>query len=527
MPNQSPVVTGSNHTYNTGQQIAVSSLFSASDPDGSVATYSFYDSTAGAGYFTLDGAHISGTSISVSAANLSRVGYFTGPNGGTNDIACDVLDNLGAISNTKTITITVQATTDAVHQGIATTDILSTSRTGTINAEPMSGDIAISLADGSGGYVDKDWYQVTLNQGNIYTFSGSATSITTGLMDISLYSLNGTQVHIPVEGVNPSFTFDTTYQTSATQTYYLAASTGGTDPAWKTATGNYLVSLSVQTATTSDHIPESTSSTVPLPLGTTLGTIDSTDISGGPDDDYYKVTLTGGDKYTFIASAGVSSTDTLDSVIIRLRDSGGNILSTGDKSSSGATPSFDYVAPGSGPQTYYLAISASNAGSNNGIPTGQKTGQYSISVVDSGSAPANSSTSNDHRIGAVLEGTDSLFAYHLTPDQITAAGKQFVIRYIGGPDPTQAKYFDSVTAKALIDAHLSVVSVFERHILYDSNGNATDSAPTNTSYFTAQQADADAQAALAGAVTAGQPAGSAIYFSVDVDPGTGASGAAH
>src|SRR6266481_7349314 len=99
MANQPPVVTGSNHSFGLNQQIAASSLFSASDPDGSVATYNFYDSTPGAGYFTLDGNHISGSSISVSAANLSRVGYCTSSTAGTNDIACDVNDNLGAISN--------------------------------------------------------------------------------------------------------------------------------------------------------------------------------------------------------------------------------------------------------------------------------------------------------------------------------------------------------------------------------------------------------------------------------------------
>ena len=75
MANQKPVVTGqSNVTFNTNQTFNFTSLISASDPDGSVASYSFFDSTPGAGFLTLDGAHISGTSVSVSAAQLSRVG---------------------------------------------------------------------------------------------------------------------------------------------------------------------------------------------------------------------------------------------------------------------------------------------------------------------------------------------------------------------------------------------------------------------------------------------------------------------
>ena len=278
------------------------------------------------------------------------------------------------------------ATTDTVHQGTSTTSTLAVngSVTGTIDPEPMSGDISVSLPDGSGAYVDKDWYQVTLAKGNIYTFSGNATSITTGLMDINLYGQNGSQA-IPqaVEGANPSFTFDTTLQSSPTQTYYLAVSAGGSSPAWLTATGNYSVSLSSQAASApADQIPGSDQSTTLLPIGTTYGTIDSADINGGPDDDYYRVTLTGGDKYTFIASAGVSATDTLNSVTIRLRGTNGNILSPTDVTNSGPQPSFDYAVPGSGSQTYYVEISASDAGSTNGIAAAAMTGRYSIAVDD-------------------------------------------------------------------------------------------------------------------------------------------------
>src|SRR5205823_5359474 len=135
------------------------------------------------------------------------------------------------------------------------------------------------------------------------------------------------------------------------------------------------VSLSAQIAITSDHIPGSITSTVSLPVGATLGTIDFADVSGGPDDDYYEVVLNGGDKYTFIASPGVSATDTLDSVFVRLHDFGGAILSTGLTSACGSHPTFDFSVAGSGQQTYYLAISAANPG---------QTGQYSISLNDDG-----------------------------------------------------------------------------------------------------------------------------------------------
>src|SRR5262249_48927776 len=158
------------------------------------------------------------------------------------------IDSHQAFSN-ATATVTAQST-DSVQQGTATTTILSVGQTlaGTIDAEPMASDIPISLPDGAGGYVDKDWFKVTLDKGKLYTFTGNRKSPTRGVMDVSLYGSNGTQVHAPVEGASPSFTFDTTYQANANQVYYLAVSAGGAEPAWRTATGDYSVSVSSQTA---------------------------------------------------------------------------------------------------------------------------------------------------------------------------------------------------------------------------------------------------------------------------------------
>src|SRR5579871_3892286 len=163
--------------------------------------------------------------------------------------------NVGGSVEIGYATAPLPPVTDSVHEGTDTSAVLLTgnSVTGTIDAEPMISDISASLPDGSGGYVDKDWYKVTLYKGYAYTFTGAATSITTGLMDMSLYDQNGTQVHPAVEGANPSFTFGTTSQSGATQTYYLAVSAGGADPAWKTATGNYSLNLNGQATVTYDY----------------------------------------------------------------------------------------------------------------------------------------------------------------------------------------------------------------------------------------------------------------------------------
>jgi hypothetical protein len=112
---QPPTITGpSSIARSTGQTVSFTSLLTASDPDGTVAQYVFSDSTPGSdnGYLTLNGGRISGTSVTVSAANLSEVGYYTGSVAGSNAIDIGVIDNQGTPSVSDlitTITITKPA----------------------------------------------------------------------------------------------------------------------------------------------------------------------------------------------------------------------------------------------------------------------------------------------------------------------------------------------------------------------------------------------------------------------------------
>ena len=79
IPNQAPTISGPSVVYRTDAvSFDFTSLVSATDSDGTVAQYRFTDIVAGDGYLLLDGARISGTSLTVSAANFSHVSYFTG-----------------------------------------------------------------------------------------------------------------------------------------------------------------------------------------------------------------------------------------------------------------------------------------------------------------------------------------------------------------------------------------------------------------------------------------------------------------
>ena len=83
---------------------------------------------------------------------------------------------------------------------------------------------------------------------------------------------------------------------------------------------------------------------------------------------------------------------------------------------------------------------------------------------------------------------------------IVAAGKEFVCEYIG--TAVNDGYLRPADVTTLTGQGLAIVSIFER-------------TPTSTSYFTVSQADSDAQVAIEAAIEAGQPSGSAIYFTVD------------
>jgi hypothetical protein len=96
------------------------------------------------------------------------------------------------------------------------------------------------------------------------------------------------------------------------------------------------------------------------------------------DTDVYLVPLTGGNSYTFSANAGVSLSDTLDSVTIKLLDTNGNILDE----KFGSNPTIYRPEYGNSTSVYYLSIAASIVGSSTNAAASDKTGQYQITVID-------------------------------------------------------------------------------------------------------------------------------------------------
>ncbi len=147
-------------------------------------------------------------------------------------------------------------------------------------------------------------------------------------------------------------------------------------------------------ADTADTVPGTTSTTVNLTAGQWLsGKIDGAGLDGlAGDKDYYKVGLTAGHLYKFEGDASVSTSDTLNDIVIRLRDGNGNTLPV-DKAANGAAPSFTFTPTTSG--TYVLAVSADGVGDT----WKAKTGDFQAKFTDVGTASTYSFGTSNKVVG--------------------------------------------------------------------------------------------------------------------------------
>ncbi|RXV58479.1 hypothetical protein C6W92_16920 [Roseovarius sp. A46] len=397
--NDPPVITiEAVSSYAAGTVLTGTDLISVTDPDGSsdIQNILVYDASDAPGaVWRFNGTVIdpegAGNQFELNYDNLDLLTYTVGT--GTDQFSFEARDFSGNISNEAlhTITATSAPSSDDVREGTDTTAILSEGswRTDTIDAEPIAGDgpgLQGPDSDGQGGFIDKDWYRVTLDANRSYTFDVQSLSLSTGLVFIRLYDSAGNEIggSIEGEGSAPNFTYGTSGQ-SGSQTFYLAVSAGDTnDSDFRTATGDFRVRFTDDGPVTTTDIAANTSTNAAIAVGATVfGEIQQDDVSGEYiDADYFRVILTGGQRYTFSADADVNLGDTLDEAFIRLIDAQGNTLSPEIRDEGGATPEFVFDAPGSGQQTYYLAISAGGGGA-----WWDDTGAYSVSLAAEGAVP--------------------------------------------------------------------------------------------------------------------------------------------
>jgi hypothetical protein len=106
-------------------------------------------------------------------------------------------------------------------------------------------------------------------------------------------------------------------------------------------------------------------------------------------------------------------------------------------------------------------------------------------------------------------------------ENITTAGDAFVGQYIG----VNSGYLTTADANTLQSAGLNIVSIYEKSGMSDTDYSLP--APYYTSawvpYLTEQNGETDASNAALAAAALNQPTGSAIYFAMDLDPGSSLS----
>jgi serralysin len=214
----------------------------------------------------------------------------------------------------------------------------------------VPGDTTTGLTIAVGGSVDvaidtvgdRDWYKVELTAGVTYTiqtsFDGSGTDAF-----LNLRNSTGTVVLASDDdsgnGVNSLISFTAT----TTGTHYIDAGTYNNE-----TTGSYHLFVAAA-APAGDFVNGTISSTTTLAVaGTTNGNIDS---SG--DHDFYRIELVAGQTYVF-RTAGISATDTSDTVLT-LRDASGAQLGTNDDSGEAGFSAIRYTAATTG--TYFLDVS--------------------------------------------------------------------------------------------------------------------------------------------------------------------------
>jgi Ca2+-binding RTX toxin-like protein len=119
MPNQAPTVTPLFSFVDQNGWARFTSMFTATDSDGFITQYEFFDNTtvAGSSYFWVNGAtpvSSLANSIIVSVADLENVWLHGGTSiGGVDALLVRAYDNSGAVSTYQPISLTTQASSGA------------------------------------------------------------------------------------------------------------------------------------------------------------------------------------------------------------------------------------------------------------------------------------------------------------------------------------------------------------------------------------------------------------------------------
>ncbi len=299
--------------------------------------------------------------------------------------------------------------TDFVAADSSTAHQLET--TGTVVGNIDAGDLA--------GGADEDWYWVHLTAGRNYRFDLNGPNVD-GVLTLYSPAVVGVATKDYGSTGDPELLF---YLAPASGDYYMSVSAyaGGT-------TGRFtLSSLSSQ-----DFVPANinTGYTLNVP-GQLTGFLDA-DMAGGPDEDWYRVSLVAGLRYRF----DLTSSGALDGVLI-LRDATGSFLDGMDNGGLGI-PEVMYVTPQTS-GTYYVAVSAYD---------GRTTGSFTLGAALADFVAADTNTDRSlpllTTISGIIDSADMAGGFDADWYQLTLdAGTAYVFTMASAALNGVLKIFDA------------------------------------------------------------------------------------
>lgn len=191
---------------------------------------------------------------------------------------------------------------------------------------------------------DRDWHRITLRGGELYQFEANSAIGPTGVGDPTLTLRNSVGTQLAFNDDSVGLNSRIRFRPTVTGTYYLDVA------GFSTRIGNYSVVAREVPATTSTH------STLAV-NGSARG-----DLHANGDQDWHRITLTGGRTYRFDLRGASSAGGSLSDPFVEVRNAAGTLLASDDDSGTGLDSRLQFRASTTG--TYFANARAfANAGS--------------------------------------------------------------------------------------------------------------------------------------------------------------------
>jgi murein DD-endopeptidase MepM/ murein hydrolase activator NlpD len=346
-PNQAPTATGSNRTVAASSSVALSSLFTWSDPNGpnDIVSFQVRDRDLGGGYLTRSGVKQADTTLyQIPAGEIGLWSYVAGGASSTSTVALQAVDKAGLTHTSATATLTVAAaarpTVSIAPPAVAVNEgqslVYTVSRSGTSNAAAL----VVNYTLGTG----------TAEAGKDFTPPAGSVTIPAGKDSVTF------SIGTIIDNFNDPNDAETVVVNLTDGAGYLV----GTRTASGTIKDTSFPAVDVDIAGDS-------SSTRTLVVGQSV----TSTIGSLSDQDWFRVQLTAG--VTYSLAMDKASASSLNTFVRVLSASGAQLAANDEAVGTNSRLTFKPTTTG----TYYVSAQGNS----------RTTGAYTLSISSNNSAP--------------------------------------------------------------------------------------------------------------------------------------------